>query len=76
MKILIVGDFHSQIYEEALYNAFLELSFEVGKFSWWQHFKGYQYDLEQEKNTIKKNMASDSRLAAFFIYKIINSFKQ
>jgi predicted phosphodiesterase len=54
MKILVVGDFHSPIYEEALYNAFLELNFDVNKFSWWQYFRGYQYNLEQEKNLIKK----------------------
>lgn len=54
MKILIVGDFHSQIYEEAFYNSLLESGFETYKFSWCQYFKGYQYNTEEKKNVIKK----------------------
>jgi spore maturation protein CgeB len=52
-RILIVGDFHSHIYEEAFYNSMKKLNLEVSKFSWWQYFKGYQYGIEEKKNIFK-----------------------
>jgi len=39
MKILIVGDWHSELHEEAVYNAFKTLGHEVFKFSWHDYFK-------------------------------------
>lgn len=41
MKILVVGDFHSKIHENALADAFASLGCDVERFSWWQYFKGY-----------------------------------
>ncbi len=54
MKILIVGDFHSNIHEKALADAFQSLGNQVECFSWWQYFKGYQYGRENQKNFLKK----------------------
>lgn len=39
MKILIVGDWHSELHEEAVYNAFKALGHEVLKFAWHVYFK-------------------------------------
>lgn len=41
MKILIVGDFHSQIHEQAFYKAFEKIGEDVHHFSWHGYFKGY-----------------------------------
>lgn len=54
MKVLIVGDYHSRLYEEAFYNSFKSLNFATEKFSWWQYFKGYQYGLEDKSDILKK----------------------
>ena len=43
MKILVVADWHREIYAEALYNAFNELGHETFKFSWKEYFKHCQY---------------------------------
>lgn len=39
MKILIVGDWHSQIHEKSVYQAFKKLGHETFRFSWYQYFK-------------------------------------
>jgi len=39
LKILIAGDWHSELHEEAVFNAFLQLGHEPTKFSWHQYFK-------------------------------------
>lgn len=39
MKILIVGDWHSELHEEAVFNAFKTLGHDVLKFAWHDYFK-------------------------------------
>ena len=39
MKILIAGDWHSELHEEAVYQAFQQLGHEPVRFSWHQYFK-------------------------------------
>jgi spore maturation protein CgeB len=39
MRILIVGDWHSHIHEEPVYQAFKKLGHETFRFSWHQYFK-------------------------------------
>ena len=39
MKILVVGDWHSELHEEAVYQAFSELNHNVLKFAWHSYFK-------------------------------------
>ena len=38
MKIFIVGDWHSHIHEEAIYNAFKQLGHEPIRFAWYKYF--------------------------------------
>ena len=44
MKILVVGSWQFNIYEETVYNALNKLSHDVYKFSWRQYFNNFQYD--------------------------------
>ncbi len=39
MKILVAGDWHSELHEEAVYRAFTELGHETFRFAWHQYFK-------------------------------------
>ena len=39
MKILVAGDCHSELHEEAVCKAFKELGHEVLKFGWHDYFK-------------------------------------
>lgn len=39
MKILIAGDWHSELHEEAIYNAFIRLGHRPVKFAWHNYFK-------------------------------------
>lgn len=39
MKVLIAGDWHSELHEEALYQAVLKLGHEPLRFAWHQYFK-------------------------------------
>lgn len=39
MKILVAGDWHSELHEEAVYQAFKKLGHEVLKFAWHDYFK-------------------------------------
>ena len=39
MKILVVGDWHSELHEEAVYQTFLRLGHEVSRFAWHFYFK-------------------------------------
>lgn len=48
MKILIVGDFYSKIYEQAIYDAFLKLGYETYKFGWSQYFHNSIFKKIQE----------------------------
>jgi spore maturation protein CgeB len=43
IKILVVGDFHSDIHEKAIYDAFVNLGYKTEKFSWYQYFGGATY---------------------------------
>ena len=38
MRILVAGDWHSELHEEAVYQAFCELGHEVQRFSWYGYF--------------------------------------
>ncbi|KKQ22703.1 hypothetical protein A2999_01200 [Candidatus Wolfebacteria bacterium RIFCSPLOWO2_01_FULL_38_11] len=54
LKIFIVGDFHSKIHEQALYEAFLKLGYETDKFSWHDYFGGFLFrNPETEKHPLK-----------------------
>jgi len=53
MKILVTGDFHSEIHEKAFCRSFSEIGHEVHQFSWSDYFKGYPYGKEKEKNVFK-----------------------
>ncbi len=39
MKVLVAGDWHSELHEEAVYRAFKQLGFEVHRFSWHEYFQ-------------------------------------
>jgi len=39
MRVLVVGDWHSHLHEEAVYQALKQLGHEVNKFSWHQYFE-------------------------------------
>lgn len=39
MKILVAGDWHSELHEQAVFDAFLQLGHEPEKFSWHQYFE-------------------------------------
>lgn len=39
MKIMIIGDWHSKIHEEALKNGFVKLGHQVVEFQWYSYFK-------------------------------------
>lgn len=54
MKIIIAGDYHSPIYEQAFFDACMKAGYQTEKFSWWQYFHGYQYGLEKQRNIFKK----------------------
>ena len=43
MKILIVADWHGDIYAQAFYDGFKHLNEDVFKFSWKEYFHHYQY---------------------------------
>jgi spore maturation protein CgeB len=50
MKILIAGDFHSDIHEKSFYNAFIKLGHEVRCFEWHTYFKDYHLYRSQKTN--------------------------
>jgi len=64
MKILIVGDFHSKIHEQALYEAFLKLGYETDKFSWHDYFRGFLF----------RNPETQKHLLKLIYYKAQNKF--
>ena len=39
MKILVVGDWYSEVHEEGIYQAYRKLGHEVDRFSWYQYFQ-------------------------------------
>jgi len=43
MKILIIADWHGEIYAQAFYKGFQNLGIDTYKFSWKEYFKHYQY---------------------------------
>ena len=44
MKILVAGDWHSELHEKGVYDAFVALGHEAYRFSWYDYFK-----IEQER---------------------------
>ncbi len=65
MKVLVVGDWLADIYEEAFYMGFQEHGCETTKFSWIQYFKYYQYPDKFDVNP---------SLIKSFYYKVQNRF--
>jgi len=49
LKIVVAGDWHSELHEEAVYKAFVTLGHETFRFSWHQYFKsvgsGFTYTM-------------------------------
>lgn len=43
MKILIVADWHGEIYGQAFFDGFTSLGYDIFSFSWKEYFKHYQY---------------------------------
>ena len=43
MKILVVADWHGEIYAQAFFDGFKSLGYETFKFSWKEYFYHYQY---------------------------------
>ncbi len=65
MKILIVADWHGEIYAQAFYDGFKSLGYETFKFSWKEYFYHYQYANRYETD--------NNRLKSFY-YKAQNKF--
>jgi spore maturation protein CgeB len=65
MKILVVADWHGEIYAQAFFNGFKSLGCDTFKFSWKEYFKHYQYFTRYETD--------DNRLKSLY-YKIQNKF--
>lgn len=65
MKILIVADWHGDIYAQAFYDGFKYLNDDVFKFSWKEYFHHYQYANRYETD--------DSKLKSLY-YRIQNKF--
>jgi len=65
MKILIVADWHGEIYAQAFCNGFKSLGYDTCKFSWKEYFYHYQYAnrYETDNNKIKS-----------FYYRLQNKF--
>ena len=55
MKILIVADWHGEIYAQAFFNGFNALGYDTFKFSWKEYFYHYQYAsrYKTDKNRLK-----------------------
>lgn len=49
IKILVVGDFHANLHEQAFYDAFSELGYDTEKFSWHQYFGKAPYNRSASK---------------------------
>jgi len=43
MKVLVVGDWHSELHEEPVYQAFKDLGHSVLRFSWFEYFKSISF---------------------------------
>lgn len=65
MKILVVADWHGEIYAQAIYNGFLNLGVETHKFSWKEYFHNYQFS--KDTHTLSDKVKS-------FYYKAQNKF--
>ena len=65
MKILIVADWHGDIYAQAFYDGFKKLRDDVFKFSWKEYFHHYQYASRYETD--------NNRLKSFY-YRSQNKF--
>ena len=63
MKILIAGDWHSDLHEQPLHDALMALGHEVYKFSWYQYFKflrtstNLNQSQKVEENNFVKNLS-------------------
>ena len=53
MKILIIADWHGEIYAQAFYKGFQNLGIDTYKFSWKEYFKHYQYASRYETDNNK-----------------------
>lgn len=65
MKILIVADWHGDIYAQAFYDGFKKLGEDVFKFSWKEYFHHYQYSSRYE--------IADNKFKSLY-YRIQNKF--
>ena len=50
MKILVVADWHGEIYAEAIMDGFSSLGHTVSRFSWKEYFRHYQYENNYKVN--------------------------
>ncbi len=58
MKILIVGDWHSELHEEAVLNAFKALGHEVLKFAWHDYFKPKEGVIDRLNKKIQNRLVT------------------
>jgi len=65
LKILIVADWHGEIYAQAFCDGFKNLGYDTFKFSWKEYFKHYQYSTRYE---------TDGNKLKSLYYKIQNKF--
>lgn len=65
MKILIVADWHGEIYAQAFFDSFKSLGHDTYKFSWKEYFEHYQY-----ANVYK----TDNNKLKSFYYRFQNKF--
>ena len=69
MKILIAGDWHSKIHEQACHDALKSIGHEVHAFKWFEYFGGYKYhDMHPAKTLLLK--AQNKLIAGPLIKKI------
>lgn len=54
MKILVAGDWHSELHEEAVYRAFQALGHNVCRFSWYEYFVSSSSPLIKAADTLLK----------------------
>ncbi|WP_318435587.1 glycosyltransferase [Photobacterium leiognathi] len=65
MKVLIVGDWSSDLYEKAFFDSFNSIDIYVDKFSWIEYFKYYQYPA--------LNKCNNNKILSFY-YRFQNRF--
>jgi spore maturation protein CgeB len=65
MKVLVVADWHGEMYAETFFHTFKKLGYETLKFSWKEYFKHYQYS---------NNYKTDKNIVKSIYYKFQNKF--